>query len=148
MKTLKNFFKLFVFAFFVIAFTQCSKTTVQSIGGTADITAKNLTTGESVKGKTTGNIQIGGNAPKGLSARNGDELEFTYVPQPAYAKYQYNVTFKVFNSEKKVSGNPYTVRVKVENIKADDYYLRCDAVCDSDDAEIEESAGLYINVIE
>lgn len=148
MKTLKNFFKLFVLAFFVIAFTQCTKTTVQSIGGTADITAKNLTTGESVKGKTTGNIQIGGNAPTGLSARNGDELEFTYVPRPAYAKYQYNVTFKVFNSEKKVSGNPYTVRVKVDNIKADDYYLRCDAVCDSDDAEIEESAGLYINVIE
>lgn len=148
MKTLKNFFKLFVLAFFVIAFAQCTKTTVKSTGGTADITAKNLTTGESVKGKSTSSIQIGGSATDGLAARNGDELEFTYVPQPAYAKYQYNVTFKVFNAEKKVSGNPYTVRVKVENIKADDYYLRCDAVCDSDDAEIEESAGLYINVIE
>lgn len=148
MKTLKNFFKLFVLAFFVIVFTQCTKTTVESTGGNANITAKNLTTGESVKGKGIYYIQIGGNATDGLAARNGDELEFTYVPQPAYAKYQYNVTFKVFNAEKKVSSNPYTVRVKVENIKADDYYLRCDAVCDSDNAEIEESAGLYINVIE
>lgn len=145
MKNLRNYLKVFVLLFSFV-FVQCSKEEVKVIDGFADVIARNLTVGESIEGEMI-YIQMGGNK-EAMNVSNGDVLEFVYTPNPSYAKYSYEVSFDVFGSEKRVSGVPYSIKFKVENVKAGEYYVRCDAVCNSKDAQINEWAGFYIRVIE
>lgn len=140
MNRFKTYLKLFFLVICAFAFSQCTKQELYSVG-VADFTVKNLSTGESVKGST---IYLG----KGLSVRNGDELELAYEPKAVYAQYEYDVVFNVFNTNKAVSGSPYTVKVVVENMPADTYVAKCTAVYEAKNESIRDFAVLNIEVVE
>ena len=140
MNRLKTYLKLFILVIFAFVFSQCTKQII-NFTGVADFTVKNLSTGESVKGAT---VYLG----SGLSVRNGDELEFVYVPNAIYAQYEYDVVFSVFNTDKAVSSSPYTIKVVVENMKAGTHVAGCTAVYESKNTSVRDFAVLNIKVEE
>lgn len=140
MNRLKTYLKLFFLVICAFAFSQCEKDTLNS-RGMADFTVKNLSTGESVKGAT---LYVG----KGLSVKNGDELELVYVPKAIYTQYDYDVVFSVFNTDKAVSSCPYAVKVVVENMQVGVYVTGCTAVYKAKNTFIKDFAEVSITVIE